>query len=74
MSMHQPSDHQRSVLVTGCTDKTLRLYAIDTPEPAEAYLRMDYAKRKDGFMGTADVLPPSIRLMGQHKGVISSIV
>ena len=65
MQMQQPN-HQRSVLVTGCTDKTLRIYDFDTPELADAYQRMDYNKRKDQSLNTADVLPPSMKLTGQH--------
>ena len=60
--------------MTGCTDKVLRLYALDTPDTAESYERVDYAKRKDGFMASADAMQPSLKLTGQHKGAISSIV
>ena len=70
-----PNDQQSSVLITGCTDKVLRLYAMDSPQDPDVFERVTTTARKDpGFVAEADVIKPSIRLTGQHRGIISSVV
>ena len=55
----------------------LRLYALDSPSEhaSEAFEKVSTAGRKDpNLVNSADVIKPSLKLTGQHRGIISSIV
>ena len=64
-------------MVTGGSDRVLRLYCMDIPEQVEEdYMRVEFGRRKAinrDMIVTADVMQPALRITGQHKGIISSI-
>ena len=63
----------RSILATGSSDKILRLYAVD-PHSFNYVSEQYQCVNKDGELEQAEVIQPQIKIVGQHKGPITSIV
>ena len=63
----------RSILATGSSDRILRLYAVD-PQSVNYVSEQFHFYNNDGELEQTDVIQPQIKIVGQHKGPITSIV